>query len=146
MDDILVVVFDSERQAYEGYSVLKELHAEGHIALYGVALVWRAANGQLFSDEGSEPSPTELVRRVLDGSLIGRLGPVGTAAAVGVVDRVGRNLGPGQAAVVAEVQEEDYTLADTRLEAVGGRVYRSAASLAVDDQIWRDLASMRRRT
>ncbi len=41
MDDILVVVFDSERRAYEGYSALKELHAEGHIAVCGVALTRR---------------------------------------------------------------------------------------------------------
>ncbi len=52
-------------------------------------------------------------------------------------------LEPGQAAVVAEVQEEDWTLTDSRLEAMGGKVYRRAATSAVDDQISRDLAAVR---
>jgi hypothetical protein len=35
MDKMLIVVFDSEHQAYEGTRVLKELHDNGTITLYG---------------------------------------------------------------------------------------------------------------
>jgi uncharacterized membrane protein len=44
MDKILVVVFDSESQAYEGSGTLQELHDEGSIHLYAKAVIARDAS------------------------------------------------------------------------------------------------------
>jgi uncharacterized membrane protein len=40
---MIVVVFESEREAYEGTRVLKELHAEGSLTLYGQAVIAKDA-------------------------------------------------------------------------------------------------------
>ncbi len=142
MDNILVVLFDSKRQAYEGYWALKALHAEGNLTLYDAALVSKGSSGQVFVKQSSNPDPTPMVERAVAGSVVGLLGPVGTLVSAEVLGRVASRLEPGQAAVVAEVQEELETVTDSRLAAVGGRVSRRAAAVAVDDQIKRDFASI----
>ncbi len=142
MNNVLVVVFDGESQAREGYRTLKALRAAGSIVLRGDALVSKEPSGQVVVRDGPDLSPSEAAERLVTGNMMGLLGAVGTVVAAEVLDRVGGYLEPGQSAVVAEVQEEDETLADSRLEAVGGKVYRRAASSAVDDQIGRDVAKI----
>jgi hypothetical protein len=74
--------------------------------------------------------------------MLGLLGAVGALVAVEILDRVAGRLEPGQSAVVAEVQEKRCELTDSRLGAAGGTVYRRAASVAVDDQLRRDIGEI----
>jgi len=158
---MIVVVFDEEKKAYEGSRALKDLHAEGSITLYASAVMAKDAGGKVAikqeADEGALGTGIGLVT----GSLIGLLGgPVGVAigASVGTfggllydvakagvggdfLDEVGRHLQPGKVAVVAEVQEEWVTPLDTRMEAVGGVVFRRAREEVVDAQLERDAAA-----
>ncbi len=142
MDNVLVVVFDCKRRASDGYRVLEELDAEGSISLYDRALISKGSDGQVIVKESSDPGPTPSVERLVSGSVVSMLGPVGTVVSAEVLERVASRLEPGQAAVVAEVEEGLETLADSRLAAVGGRVFRRAAIVAADDQVRRDFAGI----
>jgi hypothetical protein len=58
------------------------------------------------------------------------------------LDEVGKSLLPGMAAVVAEVWEEWMLPVDSRMEALGGVVFRSTRMDIVDEQIERDNAAL----
>jgi uncharacterized membrane protein len=141
MDKMLVVVvFNSERQAYEGVQVLKDLHAEFAITLYDEAVIAKDTSGRATVKEAADRGPLGMAVGLVAGSLVGLLGgPVGVAvgAAAGTVvgylhdaahwvvnwtflEEVARRLESGKAAVVAEVWEEQVLPVDMRMEAVGG--------------------------
>jgi uncharacterized membrane protein len=162
VDKMLVVVFDSERQAYEATRALKDLHAEGSITLYGQAVIAKDAGGTVTVKEAADEGPLGTAVGLVTGALVGVLGgPVGVmvgavagayggalfdVATIGVgedfLDQVARRLEPGKAAVIAEIQEEWVLPVDTRLEALGGTVFRRAWGDVVDAQIARDVAAI----
>ena len=47
MEDILVVVFDNERTAYEGLNYLNRLHCDAVIRLYAGSIVEKETDGRL---------------------------------------------------------------------------------------------------
>ena len=57
------------------------------------------------------------------------------------LDEVGEHLSPGMVAVVAEMEETWVTPVDTRMEALGGTVYRRYRWDVEDDQIDRDIVA-----
>jgi uncharacterized membrane protein len=148
MDRMLVVVFDNESKAYEGNKVLQQLDGDGSISVYGHALVVKNPNGTTTVRQSDDRGPVGTLVGTLLGSLIGLLGgPAGFAigAAVGFVGgvtadlnkaRIGNDfivdvakvLVPNRAAVVAEIEEDATTPVDTRMEATGGTVFRTAVS------------------
>ena len=148
MDRMLVVVFDTEPKAYEGKKALNQLDAEGSIVVYACAVVGKNADGTTTVKQSDDPGPLGTLIGTAVGSLIGLLGgPVGLAvgAAAGLVsggtvdlhnagigedfvDDVKQQLQPGKFAVVAEIQEDWTTPVDTRMEAIGGKVFRRALS------------------
>jgi uncharacterized membrane protein len=162
MDKMLVVVFDSERQAYEGKRVLSDLHAEGNITVYGQAVIVKDASGNVTVKEAADEGPLGTAVGMVTGALVGLIaGPVGvavgaaagtyggalydlTTAGVGVsfLDEAAERLEPGKAAVVAEIQEEWVMPLETRMEAVGGTVLRQGWGDVVDAQIARDVAAI----
>jgi uncharacterized membrane protein len=125
MSKFVVTTFNSEAKAYEGTRALKELHAEGELSLYGLAVITKDASGKLSVKE----APDELAGTAI-GSLVGALvgvlgGPAGVLVGmtagmllgsisdllnIGVgadfVDKVSAQLAPGKAAVIAEVDED----------------------------------------
>jgi uncharacterized membrane protein len=141
MDKILVVVFDSELKAYEGSKALLE---EGSINLYSMAVIARDASGIVEVKRQEDMGPVGTGVGLLIGSLIGLIGgPVGVAigATAGMygglvydtvhlgvgqdfLNEVEQSLQPGKAAVVAEVWEEWTQPVDTRMEGLGGVVFR----------------------
>jgi uncharacterized membrane protein len=145
---MLVVVFDSESKAYEGQRALLELDGEGSISVYAHAVLAKNADGTTTIKQGSDSGPVGTLTGTSFGALIGVLGgPVGMAAcaAAGAVSgslvdldnsRVGsdfindvsKSLSPNRVAVVAEVEEEWTTPVDTRMEKIGGTVFRRALS------------------
>jgi uncharacterized membrane protein len=161
MDKMLVVAFDDESKAYEGVKSLKELHTEGSLTLYATAVITKDAKGVIVVKQAVDQGPIGTAVGMATGSLIGLLGgPVGLAvgaaagtlsgsmydmAQVGVnmdfLDEVSKYLSPGKMAVVAEVEEEWVTPLDTRMEALGGVVFRRVRGEFIDDQIEREIAA-----
>lgn len=162
MDKVLVVVFESESKAYEGSLALQELQNEGSINLYAKAVIARDANGKVTVKQSGDMGPVGTAVGLLTGSLIGLLGgPVGVAIGVSVgmsggmlydlaqlgvgedyLNEVGKSLLPGKAAVVAEAWEEWMLPVDSRMEALGGVVFRSTRMDIVDDQMEKDVAAL----
>jgi uncharacterized membrane protein len=148
MERMLVVVFDSENKAYEGKKALLQLDAEGSISVYAYAVLAKNANGSATVKQGDDAGPLGTLAGTALGTLIGLLGgPAGVAmgAAAGLagggffdlnnarigddfIDDVTKVLLPNRVAVVAEIDEEWTTPVDTRVEAIGGTVFRRALS------------------
>ena len=163
MDRMLVVVFDTEKKAYEGQKALLQLDGEGSIVVYAYAVVAKDADGTSTVRQSDDPGPLGSLVGTSLGSLIGILGgPVGLAvgASVGLVagstvdlsnarvggdfvDDVSKQLLPSRFAVVAEIQEDWATPVDTRMEAIGGIVFRRALSDVKDTVDDEDTAAMR---
>jgi uncharacterized membrane protein len=154
MDRMLVVVFDNESKAYEGKLALQQWANEGSIGLYAYAVLTKQADGRATIKQGDDAGPLGTLVGTSFGTLIGALGgPAGMAvgAAAGMsagagvdfanlgigedyVDDVSKVLKPGKVALVAEVDEDWVTPVDTRMEALGGTVYRRALA-AVNQQV-----------
>jgi len=148
MDRMLVVVFDSEAKAYEGKRALIQLDSEGSISAYGYAVVAKNADGTTTFKQGDDVGPLGTLVGTTLGSLIGVLfGPVGLAigatagftggasadlynSGVGddFIDDVSQYLLPSKVALVAEIEEDWTTPVDTRMEAIGGLVFRRGLS------------------
>ena len=163
MDRVLVVVFDTEPKAYEGKKALLQLENEGSIVVYAHAVVARNADGTTTVKQSDSPAPLGTLVGTLLGSFIGLLGgPIGVAigAAAGLavggtvdidnariggdfIDDVKQQLQRNNFAVVAEIQEDWTTPVDTRMEAIGGTVYRRALSEVTDTVNEEDVAAMK---
>jgi len=148
MDRMLVVVFDGEGKAYEGKRALLQLDSEGSISVFGYAVVAKNADGTSTVKQGDDVGPLGTLAGTTLGSLIGALfGPVGLAigatagftggasadlynSGVGddFIDDVSKVLLPSRVALVAEIEEDWTTPVDTRMEAIGGLVFRRALS------------------
>ncbi len=148
MDRILAVVFNTESKACEGQKALLELEKEGSIVVYADALVAKNADGTTTVKQTHDPGPLGMVLGTTLGSVIGLLGglpgiAIGTAVgfvagsaadlanvrvAADFIDDVDRELLPNRFAVVAEIKEDWTTPVDTRMEALGGFVFRRALS------------------
>ncbi len=148
MDRMLVVVFNTEVQAYQGRQALLQLDSDGSISVYAYAVLAKHADGTATVKQGDDAGPIGTLLGTSFGSLIGLLGgPVGLAigASAGVlagaavdlnnarigddfIDDVSKQLTPNKFAVVAEIEEDWTTPVDTRMEAIGGTVFRRALS------------------
>ena len=163
MDRMLVVVFDTENKAYEGKNVLHMMENEGSIVVYAYAVIAKNADGRTRVIQSDEPGPLGTLVGTPLGGVIGLLGgpagfAVGTAmgllvgsatdlhnAGVGedFIDDVGKKLTPTKFAVIAEIEEEWTTPVDTRMEAIGGTVFRRTLSEVNDTVDEQDIAAMK---
>ena len=163
MERMLVVVFDNEGKAYEGKKALLQLDAEGSITVYASAVLAKHADGTATIKQGDNPGPLGTLLGTSVGSLIGLLGgPAGVAigatagfgaGAAADIDnsRIGddfmtdvtKQLQPNRVAVVAEIEEEWTTPVDTRMEAIGGTVFRRALSEARRTSNEEEVAAMK---
>jgi uncharacterized membrane protein len=163
MEKMLVVVFDNESSTYEGSRALNQLDAEGSITIHAESVIKKDANGKASVMQVDGDFPVRTVGGTAIGSLIGLLGgPIGfgigavTGALAGSIsdlyaagvnadflDDVSAALTPGKCAVVADISEEWVTPADSRMEAVGGVVFRSLRTTVEDDQRARDVAELK---
>ena len=163
MDKMIVTVFNNEKSAYQGLAALKALHDEGSLTLHAAAVIAKDAKGVASIKQADDPGPVGTIFGLATGSLLGLLGgPVGLAvgaatgtlagslfdlAALGVGDdfvrEVSENLTSGKVAVVADIDEEWVTPLDTRMETLGGILFRRARGEFIDAQIERELATDR---
>jgi uncharacterized membrane protein len=145
---MLVVVFDSEVKAYEGKRALLQLDSEGSISAYAYTVIAKQTDDTVSVKQDGDSGPLGTLVGTSLGSLIGLLGgPVGMAvgATVGFgagatadldnarigddfIDDVRKQLLPGTVALVAEIEENWTTPVDTRMEMIGGKVFRRALS------------------
>ena len=148
MDRMLVVVFDNEAKAYEGKKALLRLDGEGSLSVYAYAVLAKHPDGTATVKQGDDSGPVGALLVTSFGTLIGLLGgPVGLAigatsglvlggaadlnnARIGedFIDDVTKTLLPNRVAVVAEIDEDWTTPVDTRMEAIGGSVFRRTLS------------------
>ena len=148
MDRMLVVVCNDEVHAYQGRQALLQLDNDGNISIYAYAVLAKHADGTATVKQGDDSGPIGTLLGTSFGSMIGLLGgPVGLAigATTGVVlgaaldlnnarigddfiDDVTKSLTPNKFAVVAEIEEDWTTPVDSRIEAIGGTVFRRALS------------------
>ncbi len=162
MDKMLVAVFDSERRAYQGFTILKTLAEEGALEVYAMAVIAKDDQQGVSAKRAADPGPLGTVVSLFTRSLLGLLGgPAGVAAEaeagtlggvlhdlarVGVdqsfLTEVGKQLGPGSWAVVAEAWEDWTVPVDLRISAAGGTVLRQARSEVIDGQIERDVTAL----
>jgi len=162
MEKMIVVIFDDEKKAYEGSRALYDLDLEGSISIHAEAVVAKNADGKVTTKEADGDFPIRTLAGTTLGGLIGLIGgPLGLAIGAGTgamagmladvevsgvdgefIDDVSKALKPGKCAVVADVNEEWVTPVDTRMEALGGVVYRTARSGVVHEQFAREKAAM----
>ena len=163
MDSILVVVFENESKAYEGSQALREMEIEGSIHLYAKAVLIRDADGNVQVKQSSDLGAAGTAGGLIIGALIGLFGGA-TAAAIGAgtgmfggflhdmahlgvgqdyLDGVGKSLKPGKAAVVAEIWEDWILPVDTKMEALGGVVFRHTRKDILDLQVERDITTLK---
>jgi uncharacterized membrane protein len=163
MDKVIVVVFQSEQQAYEGSRALHELHRDGSITLFADAVIAKGDSGAVSVRQKAEAGFEGTLYGFLTGSIIGLLGgPVGLALGAGTGSIVGTALDaaragvgddflhevseylvPKTAGVVAEVDEEWEIPLDSRMEAIGGRVFRRSRIDIEDAWYERQMAALR---
>jgi len=161
MDKLVAVVFSNEKAAYAGSRALSEMNAEGSIEVGGMCVIKKEADGTVSTKQIAENFPIRTLAGTALGSLVGVLGgPVGLAAgtivgawagmfgdlySAGVdaefVGDVSAAMTPNKCAVLAELDEEWVTPLDTRMESLGGVVYRTLKSTVREDQWKRENAA-----
>lgn len=154
MDRMVVVVFENETKAYQGKSTLQQLEYEGNITLYASAVVLKHADGSVTVKNEDYAAPLASIAGTAFGTLIGVLGGpvgIGIGAASGLlvggmidvdnlrvgedyVEDVSRALTPNKVALIAQIDEEWTTPLDSRMEIIGGTVFRRAL-WAVQEQV-----------
>jgi uncharacterized membrane protein len=140
MEQMLTVVFDNEKNAYNAKTALRELALEGGITAYGGALVVKHVDGSIavreFDDFGVGTAVGSLIG--LLGTPKGLLGSGSFAAralfdidhlenareARDFLDDVSAALTAGKFAIVAEIDADWTTPLDTEMERVGGIIFR----------------------
>ena len=155
MSKFIVIIFPSESAAYEGTRGLKQLHAEGSLTLYGMAVLVREASGNVAIKQTAAEGGLGFAVGTLMGGLVGLLGgPAGAAIGIGAgallggigdifnagvradfIEAISKRLAPGKAAVAAEVAEDWVAPLDLKMQALGGEVIRQWRSDFEDEQI-----------
>jgi len=158
---ILVSVFDTEPNAYEGLAALKDLHREGDITVYATSVIVKDRAGVVAVRQTAEEGPLGTLLGAVTGGLVGLIGgPAGAAAGaylgglggmtydlfkagVGIdfVDEVSAVLTPGKAAVIADIDESWVAPVNTRLGALGGTTFRRLPGEVIDAQLIRESAA-----
>ena len=142
MSKFVIVIFPDETKFSQGVNTLKELHAKGDIKLHASSVAARDSDGKL--------SVQEITKEGLGGTAVGALigglaglpaGPLAvTIGAAGgalignsadrtsqhaeaeFADKISRELAPGKAAIVAEIDEDGLISFAALMEAIGGTV------------------------
>ncbi len=144
MNKLVAVVFSDEKQAYEGSRAIRELDREGAMEVVADVIIAKDAKGTVSVIRTPQDDPIGTASGMLIGGLVGLLGgPAGVAFGIGAgtmlgaavdltragvgadfVDELSETLEPGKTAVIAEIDEYWQAPLDSRMEALGGIVFR----------------------
>jgi uncharacterized membrane protein len=162
MERMLAVLFEDESKATEGSRALSELDSEGTISVYAKTLITKNPDGTISIKSGGD-FPILAVGGAGMGAIIGLLGgPIGVAIGAGAgavmgalgdvyrygideefVREVSEKLTPGKWSIVSQISEERVTPLDSRMEALGGTVFRTDWQNVEDKRFARDVAALR---
>ena len=157
MNKVLVTVFDSEDKAYRGLEALRDLHADGDITVNASAVISKNDQGEIEIKERKDNSYLGTTVGIVIGAIVGIIGgPQGVAfgAAMGLgggalydLDRSGVDadyvrevaaaMKNGTVAIIADVEESWTVPVDSRMEEVGGTVYRKNRYRIEEDYLQR---------
>ncbi len=144
MSKLVVVMFSDAAMIREAIGALKKLRAERTIRLYASIVVARDASGKLSVQEVTKEGLGGTAVGALIGGLAGLpLGPLAvTIGAAGgaliggsadltnegadteLAEKISRELAPGKAAVVAEVDHDGSISFEAMMKSIGGTVVR----------------------
>jgi uncharacterized membrane protein len=145
VDSVVVVGFNENSQAYEGFSLLKSLSADQQITARSAAIVERDQTGTLqikdsFDDETGVPTAgggfVGMLLGVIGGPVGMLLGLTGGALAGGSFElrradeqdealaQLNTAINPGHTVVVAQVNEPSTDVLDKAMGDIGGTVVR----------------------
>ena len=161
MDKMLVTIFNEAFRAYEACPVLRQMHDEGNLTIYSLAVVVQNRQGKISVKDVSDGRPLGLAATAATSALARLLGAplcLGAKASAGnlsdvlidyrdvgvsidFLDQVSKHMAAGKAAVVAEVDEDWALPVDSRMETLGGVVFRRART-EVDDLLFEREISM----
>jgi hypothetical protein len=137
MDKVVAVVFNDEKQAYEGLRAFRDLHRDGSITLYSNAVVAKDGSGKVSVQETGE-GPEGTIFGLLTASS-GSGGPIGLGSAqTGTLIGAAFDLARAGVAMTSEevsaipperprssrIDEDWQAPIDTRMESLGGHVFR----------------------
>jgi len=147
VDRVLVVVFDNEAKASEGRSALLQLDAEATVFVYATSVVVKRADGTAAVRQedggvfgtalgttlgtliGFVGGPAGAAIGALSGMTLGMIADIDQTRVGGdFIDDVRKVLTPGKVALVADVEEDETAPVDTRMEKLGGTVFRRSVS------------------
>ncbi|MGO9957038.1 MAG: DUF1269 domain-containing protein [Solirubrobacteraceae bacterium] len=149
-ENVIVVSFAEDNSAYEAFTNLKELDAQGQVSTKGAAIVQRGEDGQIvIKDAAGKDQLSATAKGGLIGLLVGILGgPFGvliggaTGLLIGslydaddaeqtesVLARISTAITPGHIVLLAEVAERSDDVVDQAMARLGGTVLRRS----VDD-------------
>jgi len=154
MQRMLVVVFETHDKADEALIALRRLEDESIISIYAHAVVMKDDQGVVTGARARDAAPRPTLGGTAVGSALGLFGgPMGVAvgavsgfaigamteytrirAARGFVRDVADALLPGDAALVAEINEESTDRVNARMDALGGLLLRRARSDAAESE------------
>lgn len=155
MNKILMGVFDSEIEAYEGLDALKDLHGKGDITVYATSVLTKDFDGVVTIKQVAEEGAIGTAVGMLGGGMVGLVaGPVGAVAGATAgslagllidVENSGVNadflnefsevLIPGKTALLAEIDEDWVAPVNAEFERIGGVVFRVPRHEIVEDQL-----------
>jgi uncharacterized membrane protein len=164
MEKMIVIVFDDELKALEGFRALKELDRKGEISVHEAQVIAKGPSGAVCVVDNADMLSFPLIGGgAAVGALVGLLGgpfvavlgastgaligSLGDAEEAGVtdefVDDISTALKPDKVAVVADIAEEWVTPVDTEMERLGGLVFRRARTVVETTQEDLDAAAHR---
>jgi len=162
MERMLAVIFEDESKSNEASRALNELDSDGTISVYAKTLITKNSDGTVSVKSGGD-FPILAVGGAGMGALIGLLGgPIGAAIGAGAgavmgalgdvyrygideefVKEVSEKLTPGKWAILAQISEERMTPLDSKMEALGGTVFRTEWQNIEDKRFARDVAALK---
>jgi len=162
MERMLAVIFEDESKAHDGSKALNELDSDGTISAHAKAVITKNPDGTISIKSGGD-FPILAVGLGGMGALVGLLGgPIGVGIGAGVgavlgalgdvyrygvdeefIREVSAKLTPGKWAIVSDISEERVTPVDSRMEALGGTVFRTDWQNIEDKRFARVVADLR---
>ena len=160
MNKLIVAVFENEKDALEGLNGLKELHDKGTITLYSSVIAVKDGLGIVTMKDMKGRGGSGTVKGMAIGSLVGLIGgPAGFGIGAfagsmagllfdmnnaGVdadfIDDISDAMKPGSITLLAEIDEEDHSSVDMKMQEYHGLLFRRLRKEAENDQLVREIA------
>ena len=157
MNKMIVTVFKSEEQAFKGLEVLRDLHSDGDITVNASAVIYKDEKGEALVKEHKEDDFLGTSLGTVIGAIVGFLaGPAGVALGsftgllggmaydleksgvdANFIEQVKNAMDDNSAVVAADIEEGWTVPLNSRMEDLGGEVYRKNRYELEEDRMQR---------